>query len=168
MKNGIKRIDYWDIDAKYISEVLNGYHIEYLDFYREIEDLSVEQFSINLVYDYRQDKQAKRRLGRIKPLQSLTVREFQKEHDKFHPLDRFNLSLTKGKTTVYHQCYADVVMLLMRNMFSSRCNITLPKEQEETLLFSIAAKYGYTPEDKNAIKDIYEKVVPTNSKLKKT
>lgn len=120
-----------------------------------------------MVYDYRQDKQANRKSGRIKPLQSLSAIGFLNEHNTFHPLDKFSLSLANGKTVAYHQCYADVVLLVMKNQFYMDCNMVLPQEKENTLLFSLAQKYGYSPKDRDAIKNLFDKIVPNKSKLTK-
>lgn len=167
MGNDITTIEYWDIYSEYIIGFLNGYRFEYPQFYQEIERLSAEQFAVNLIYDYRQDKQGKRRFGRVKPLRSLSAIDFLNEYDTFHLLDKFSLSLANGKTTVYHQCYADVVMLVMKNQFYALCNTVIPQEKEDTLLFSLAVKYGYSPEDKTAIKELFDKIVQKNRKTTK-
>lgn len=164
MRDDTETIEYWDIYREYIIGILNGYRTEYPDFYRELERLSAEQFAVNLVYDYRQNRKGKGWFGRVKPLRSLSAVGFIREYDTFDPLDKFSLSLANGKTTVYHQCYADVMLLVVRNQFYSLCDVAMPQKREDTLLFSLAEKYGYTPEDKTAVKELFDKIVPTNSK----
>lgn len=108
-----------------------------------------------------------RKLGRIKPLQIFSVKDFLKSPDIFHPLDKFSLSLANGKTVAYQQCYADVILLVMKSKFYVDSNTVLPQEQEDTLLFSLVKKYGYSSEDRNVIKDMFAKIVPNKSKLTK-